>query len=166
MSDSSESKRLWRTAALVAGVGLLVLIPLSWLALRMYDDVLQRKVISANESAALTNLENIQAAEQLYFETYGQYGTFRQMLDAGIFQAELSGDPPVAHGYVFTLKVRPKSDAESGGYSVNADPLRTGARDATGRRHFFISSDVTGVRYNESRPATKDDKPRPKVQEY
>jgi hypothetical protein len=88
------------------------------------------------------------------------------MIDAGIFQAELSGDPPVAHGYAFTLKVQPRTGDQSGGYAVNADPVRTGARDATGRRHFFISSDVTGVRFNETRPATKDDKPRPKVAEY
>ena len=166
MSDSSESKRLWRTAFVVAGVGLLVLVPLSWLGLRMYDDVLQRRVIAANESAALTNLENIQAAEQLYFETYKEYGTFRQMIDSGIFQAELSGDPPVAHGYAFTLKVQPRAGDQPGGYTVNADPIRAGARDATGRRHFFISSDVTGVRFNETRPATKDDKPRTKVSEY
>lgn len=166
MSDSSESKRLWRTALIVAGVGLLVLVPLGWLALRMYDDAIQRKVIAANESAALTSLEAVQAAEQLYYETYGQYGTFRQLIEAGVFQAELSGDPPVAHGYAFTLVVRPKTDAEPASYSLNADPVRSGGRDATGRRHFFISSDVTGVRYNESRPANKDDKPRPKVQEY
>jgi hypothetical protein len=166
MSDSSESKRLWRTALIVAGVGVLVLVPLGWLALRMYDDMLQRRVVAANESAALSNLENIQAAEQLYFETYGQYGTFRQMLDAGIFQAELNGDPPVAHGYAFTLKVRPRADAQAGGYTVNADPVRAEGRDATGQRHFFISSDVTGIRFNETRPATKDDKPRPKVSEY
>ena len=166
MSDSSEAKRLWRTALIVAGVGLIVLIPLGWLALRMYQDTIQRRVIAANESAALTNLDNIQAAEQLYFETYGQYGTFQQMIEAGIFQAELVGDPPVARGYAFTLKVRPRTGNDPGGYSVNADPVRAGGRDATGRRHFFISSDVTGVRYNESRPATKDDKPRPKVLEY
>ena len=166
MSDSSESKRLWRTALIVAGVGVLVLVPLTWLALRLLDDYNTRRVVAANESAALTNLENIQAAEQLYFETYKEYGTFRQMIDAGIFQAELSGDPPVASGYVFTLKVQPRSGDQSGGYTVNADPVRAGARDATGRRHFFISSDVTGVRFNETRPATKDDKPRPKVSEY
>ncbi len=166
MSDSSEAKRLWRTALVVAGVGLLVLVPLGWLALRMYDDMIRRRVIAANESATLTNLDNIQAAEQLYFETYGQYGTLRQLVDAGVFRSEATGDPPVAHGYAFTLKVQPRSGDQSGGYSVNADPVRAGGRDATGRRHFFISSEVTGVRYNESRPATKDDKPRARVQEY
>src|SRR5215213_10518135 len=102
MAEASESKRLWRTALIVAGVGLLILAPLSWLALRMWDDTVQRRVIAANESAALTNLENIQAAEQLYFEANGEYGTFQQLIDAGVFQAEVSGDPPVASGYAFT----------------------------------------------------------------
>jgi hypothetical protein len=166
MTDSSESKRLWRTALVVAGVGLLVLVPLGWLALRMFDDTIQRRVVAANESSALTNLDNIQAAEQLYFETYGQYGTFQQLIDAGIFRAEVSGDPPVARGYVYTVKVQPRTDAQPAAYSVNADPVRAGGRDATGRRHFFISSDVTGVRFNETRPATKDDKLRPRMQEY
>ena len=166
MSEVSESKRLWRTALIVAGVGLLVLVPLGWLALRMWDDTVQRRVIAANESAALTNLENIQAAEQLYFETNGQYGTFRQLIDSGIFQAEVSGDPPVASGYVFDVRVQPKADAQPASYSVNADPVRAGGRDATGRRHFFVSSEVIGVRFNDSRPATKDDKPRPKMAEY
>ena len=167
MSEAvSESKRLWRTAFVVAGVGLLVLVPLAWLALRMYDDMIQRRVIAANESAALTNLENIQAAEDLYFRANGEYGTIRQLTVAGVFQSTVSGDPLVASGYVFTVRVQPKTDTQPPAYSVNADPVRAGGRDATGRRHFFISSEVTGVRYNESRPATKDDRPRPKISGY
>ena len=166
MAEASESKRLLRTALIVAGGGLLILIPLTWLALRMWDDTVQRRVIAANESAALTNLENIQAAEQLYFEANGQYGTFRQLIDSGIFQAQVSGDPPVASGYTFTVRVHPKTDAQPPSYSVNADPVRREGRDATGRRHFCVSAAVIGVRFNESRPATKDDKPRPKMAEY
>ena len=166
MAHVSESKRLWRTALIVAGVGIIVLVPLGWLALRMWDDTVQRRVVAANESAALTNLENIQAAEQLYFEANGQYGTFRQLIDSGVFQAEVSGDPPVASGYVFTVRVQPRTDSQPAAYSVNADPVRADGRDATGRRHFFVSSEVIGVRYNETRPATKDDRVRTKVSEY
>ena len=166
MAEASESKRLLRTALIIAGVGVIILVPLGWLALRMWDDTIQRRVIAANESAALTNLDNIQAAQQLYFEAHGQYGTFRQLIDSGIFQAEVSGDPPAASGYVFTVRVQPKTDTPPASYSVNADPVRSGGRDATGRRHFFVSSEVIGVRYNESRPATRDDRPRPTMQEY
>ena len=166
MAEVSESKRLWRTALVVAGVGLLVLLPLTWLALRLIGDYDMRRRVAANESAALTNLQNIQAAEQLYFEANGQYGTFQQLIDSGIFRAEVSGDPPTASGYAFTVRVQPKTDARPAAYSVNADPVRAGGRDATGRRHFFVSSEVIGVRFNESRPATGDDKPRPKMAEY
>ncbi len=166
MRDSSESKHLWRTALIVAGVGLLILAPLSWLALRMYDDTVQRRVMAANESSALGSLEAIQAAEQLYYETYGRYGTFKEMAEAGIFETALKGDPPVGSGYAFTLKVEPKTETQPGGFSVNADPVRAGGSDATGRRHFYIGSDVTGVRFNETRPANKDDKLRPTMRDY
>ena len=166
MRDSSESKRLWRTALIVAGVGLLILAPLSWLALRMFDDTVQRRVIAANESSALGTLEAIQAAEQLYYETYGQYGTFAQMAEAGILQTDLTGDPPIGHGYAFSLKVQPKTETQPATYTVNADPVRAGDSAATGRRHFFIGSDITGVRFNETRPATKDDKLRPTMKDY
>ena len=166
MAEASESKRLWRTALIVAGVGVLILVPLAWLALRMWDDNIQRRVIAANESAALTNLENIQAAEQLYFEANGQYGTFRQLIDSGIFQADVTGDPPVASGYVFNVRVQPKTDTPPAAYTANADPVRADGREATGRRHFFVSSEVTGIRFNESRPATKDDRPRTRTSEY
>ena len=166
MAEASESKRLLRTALIIAGIGVIILVPLGWLALRMWDDTVQRKIMAANESAALANLGNVQAAEQLYFEANGQYGTFQQLIDSGIFQAQVSGDPPVASGYVFTVKVQPKTDTQPAAYSVNADPVRAEGRDATGRRHFFASSEVVGVRYNETRPATKDDKPRPTMQEY
>src|SRR5215204_5610526 len=166
MAEVSESKRLWRTALVVAGVGLLVLLPLTWLALRLIGDYDMRRRVAANESAALTNLQKIQAAEQLYFEANGQYGTFRQLIDSGVFQAEVGGDPPTASGYVFTVRVQPKTDSQPAAYSVNADPVRAEGRDATGRRHFFVSSEVIGVRFNESRPATRDDKPRPKMAEY
>ena len=166
MSEQTESRRLWRTALVVAAAGVVVLVPLAWLAYRMYNDTLQQRVMSANEASALAALENIQAQEQFFLETKGEYATFRQLAEAGAIQAPLSGDALVSDGYRFTLKVTPKNGAQGPTYSVNADPVRGGGRDATGRRHFFISSEVTGVRYNEERPATAADRPRQTVQEY
>ena len=160
MSDDFESRRLWRTALVVVAVGVVVLVPLAWLAVRMYDDSIQRRVISADEASALAALENLQAQEQSFLETEGRYATFRQFAEAGIISVPLDDDALVSDGYRFTLKVTPKTDAQGPTYSVNADPVRAGGRDATGRRHFFISSEITGVRYNEGRPATAADKPR------
>lgn len=157
---------MWRTALIVVGLGVVVLVPLVWLAVRMYNDTLQQRVIAANEASALAALENIQAAEQLYLESHGEYATFRQLIEAGVFQTNQNGDALVNDGYRFTLRLTPKSDAGGPTYSVNADPVRADGRDATGRRHFFISSEVTGVRYNEERPATAADKPRQTANQF
>ena len=159
-TEKSESRRLLRTALIVAAVGVVVLVLLAWLAVRMYNDNIQQKVIAADEASALAALENIQAAEQLYFESHGEYATFPRLVEEGVFQTKQTGETLVNDGYRFTLRVTPKTDTQGPTYSVNADPLRAGGRDATGRRHFFISSEVTGVRYNEERPATAADKPR------
>jgi hypothetical protein len=164
MADSSESKRLWRTAAIVAGVGLLVLLPLGWLALRMYNDTIQRRVIAVNEADALYTLELLAAAEQVHLQAYGEYGTVKQLTDTGILQTTFDGDPPARSGYAYTVRLTPRAGAQPPSYSVNADPLRAAGRDATGRRHFYIGSEVIGVRYNEDRPATAADKPRQSVQ--
>jgi hypothetical protein len=166
MAASSESKRLLITALVIAVVGAVVLVALWFLFVRVRHDNIQQGIMNANEAAALATLENIQAQEQSFRETGGQYVTFRQLADAGVIQAPTSGDTLVSGGYKFTLKVTPKTDAQGPTYTVNADPERAGGRDATGRRHFFISSEVTGVRVNEDRPATANDKPRLTVDEY
>ena len=165
MADSSESKRLWRTALMVAGAGLLVLVPLCWLAVRMYNDTLQRRVIAVNEADALYTLELLAAAEHIHLQAYGEYGTIRQLNDTGILQTEIGGDPPARAGYAYTVRLTPKAGERPPAYSVNADPLVDKGREATGRRHFYIGSETIGVRVNEERPATSADKPRQSTQE-
>jgi hypothetical protein len=165
-TERSESKRLLRTALVVAAVGVVLLVPLAWLAVRMYHDRIQQRVISSNEASALATLENLQAQEQSFLEMTGSYATFPQMVEAGAIKVPLSGDALVDDGYRFTLRVTPKTENAGPTYSVNADPVRAEGRDATGRRHFFISSETTGVRYNEERPANAADKPRLTGTEY
>jgi hypothetical protein len=138
---------------------LVVIVALVFLFVRMRDDANRRTLIAENEVTARSSMKNIQAAEQLYVETYGQYATFSQLVEAGVFQAPLDGDKLVSEGYVYTIKVTPKTDTSASTYSVNADPVRAFGGDATGHRHFFISSEVTGLRFNEERPATASDKP-------
>jgi hypothetical protein len=165
-TEKSESKRLLRTALVVAAVGVVVVAALVFVFFRMRHDYVQQRIMNTNEASALATLENLQAQEQSFLETAGSYATFRQLADAGAIQAPLSGDALVSDGYRFTLRVTPKTDTQAPAYTVNADPVRADGRDATGRRHFFISSEVTGVRYNEERPATAADKPRLTGTEY
>lgn len=164
MSQQPEKKGYGRVVLVLLAVGLLILVPLSWLGLKMSRDAARRRVIGANEAAAIYTLEQIAAAEQLHFQTYeGRYATFRQLLDAGLFKAPLDGERITSSGYSFTLRVVPAADAQGSFYSVNADPLEPGA---TGRRHFYIDSNVTGMRFSEGRPATAADPPRQSVEPY
>jgi hypothetical protein len=166
MTASTETKRYWKVLGVVAVVGLLALVPLVWLALRMNDEARQRRVVAANESATLAALEGIAAAQQLYLQTNSRYGTFRELVEAGVFQAPLSGDTLVSHGYAFTLRVTPRTEAQPPSFKVNADPLSRGGEAATGRRHFYLDSDLVGIRVNEERPAGPGDPPRQTVTSY
>lgn len=166
MADSTETKKYWKVLAVVAVVGLLALVPLVWLAMRMSDEARQRRVVSANEAETISVLEGIAAAEQLFLQTHSRYGTFKEMVEEGVFRAPLSGDSLVAHGYAFTLRVTPKAEGQPPAFQVNADPLsREGAR-ATGRRFFYLDSNLVGIRVNEDRPAGPSDPPRQTVTGY
>ena len=166
VSVSAETKKLWRTIGIIAVVGILVLIPLVWLALRLRDDAYRRRVVVANEVETLSVLEGIAAAQQLYLQSNSQYGTFKQLVEAGVFRAPLEGDTLVADGYSFKLKVTPKAEGQTSSFSVNADPLVSGGRDATGKRHFYLDSNLVGIRVNEERPASASDPPRQTVNDY
>lgn len=166
MTDSTETKKYWKVLGVVAVVGLLACIPLVWLGLRMNDEARQRRVVAANEAATLAALEGIAAAQQLYLQTQSRYGTFRELVEAGVFQAPLTGDALVAHGYNFTLRVTPRTESQPPSFKVNADPLSREGEAATGRRHFYLDSDLVGIRVNEERPAGPGDPPRQTVTGY
>ena len=88
------------------------------------------------------------------------------MVEAGVFRAPLDGDSLVAHGYNFTLRVTPRAGEQPPSFKVNADPVsRDGAR-ATGRRFFYLDSNLVGIRVNEDRPAGPSDPPRQTVTNY
>ncbi len=166
MTANTETKKYGKVLGVVAVVGLLVLVPLVWLAMRLSDEGRQRRVVAANEADTLAALEGIAAAQQLYLQTYSRYGTFKEMVEAGVFQAPLSGDSLVSHGYTFTLRVTPKTEAQPPSFKVNADPLSREGEAATGRRHFYLDSDLVGIRVNEDRPAGPGDPPRQTVKSY
>ena len=166
MTESTETKKYGKVLAVVAVVGLLALVPLVWLAMRMSDEARQRRVVSANEAETLSVLEGIAAAQQLFLQTHSRYGTFKEMVEAGVFRAPLDGDSLVAHGYTFTLRVTPRTDAQPPSFKVNADPLSREGAQATGRRFFYLDSDLVGIRVNEDRPAGPSDPPRPTVTGY
>ena len=165
MTYSQETKRLWRWIAVIAVVGAAAAAALWVVFVRTSEEARRRRLIAGNERQARAVIDNVAAAQQLHLEARGDYGTFSQLVEAGVFQAPLSGEQLVASGYTFTLRITPPSAGRPASFALNADPVRDRGPDQTGRRHFFAGSDVTGIRFNDERPATAADPPLPRAEQ-
>lgn len=107
-----------------------------------------------NEAAATQMLIRISQNEADYYLGHrGEYGSFEQLIKEG-FDDRFTGDAPLVSGYVFTLKVRPRSASEAAFFSVNADP-----QGGTAGNHFYIDPNLSTIRMNPDQPATATDLP-------
>ncbi|MEA2204822.1 MAG: type pilus assembly protein PilE [Blastocatellia bacterium] len=108
---------------------------------------------TGNEAAATQMLIRISQNEADYYLGHrGDYGTFEQLIKEG-FDDRFVGDAPLVSGYVFTLKVRPRSATEAAFFTVNADP-----QGGVGN-HFYIDPNLSTIRMNPDQPATATDPP-------
>lgn len=113
-----------------------------------------------NETSAIQVLETIRKEEQNYALGHrGEFGTFEQMRKDGSLDERYDGDKPVINGYMFTIKVTPKSSNQPATYAVNADPQVSEGISATGKRHFYVDPNVSTIRENPEQPATAADPP-------
>jgi type IV pilus assembly protein PilA len=113
-----------------------------------------------NETSAIQVLETIRKEEQSYALSHrGEFGTFDQLRKDGSLDERYDGDKPVINGYVFTIKVTPKSSNQPATYGVNADPQVAEGISATGKRHFYVDPNVSTTRENLEQPATATDPP-------
>jgi hypothetical protein len=88
-----------------------------------------------------------------------KFGTFDEMLKEGLLDARFSGGTPVVEGYVFNMRVIPKSTTTQPGFAVNADPQVTEGVGATGKNHFYLDSDSNTIHVNGTQAATVADPP-------
>ena len=118
-------------------------------------------VRSANEAAAIKTLRSIAEQQMLYYNSHQRsaFGTFDEMLKENLLDTRFSGSTPVVDGYVYTMKIIPKSTAQQPGYTINADPQVTEGVGATGKNHFYIDSDTNTIHVNAAQPATIADPP-------
>jgi prepilin-type N-terminal cleavage/methylation domain-containing protein len=118
-------------------------------------------VKSANEAAAIKTLRTIAEQQMLYYNTHQRstFGSFDEMLKEGLLDTRFSGTTPVVEGYVFQLKVIPKSTTNQAGYTVNADPQVTEGVGATGKNHFYLDSNSNTIHVNAAQPASLTDPP-------
>jgi prepilin-type N-terminal cleavage/methylation domain-containing protein len=118
-------------------------------------------VKSANEAAAIKTLRTIAEQQMLYYNAHqrSSYGTFDEMLKENLLDTRFAGTTPVVEGYVFQMRVIPKSTTSQPGYVVNADPQVTEGVGATGKNHFYFDSDSNTIHVNATQPATPTDPP-------
>jgi prepilin-type N-terminal cleavage/methylation domain len=113
-----------------------------------------------NETSAIQTLETIRKIQADYMMGHrGEYGTFEQLMKDGSLDDRFTGEKPLINGYVFTIKVTPKSSNQPATYTVNADPQVSDGLGATGKRHFYIDPNVSTIRENAEQPATATDPP-------
>jgi prepilin-type N-terminal cleavage/methylation domain-containing protein len=118
-------------------------------------------VKSANEAAAIKTLRTIAEQQMLYYNSHqrSSFGTFDEMLKEQLLDARFAGTTPVVEGYVFNMRIVPKSTTNQAGFAVNADPQVTEGVGATGKNHFYLDSDSNVIHVNSAQPATAADPP-------
>ncbi|HSS20539.1 MAG TPA: prepilin-type N-terminal cleavage/methylation domain-containing protein [Pyrinomonadaceae bacterium] len=118
-------------------------------------------VKAANEAAAIKTLRTVAEQQMLYFNQHQRstFGTFDELLKDNMLDTRFAGTTPVVEGYVFQLRVIPKSTNTQPGYIINADPQVTDGVGATGKNHFYFDSDSNTIHVNSTQPATVSDPP-------
>src|ERR1041385_4341795 len=116
---------------------------------------------SANEAAAIRTLRSIAEQQMLYYNAHQRnaFGTFEEMRKENMLDSRFDGTTPVVDGYVYTMKVIPKSTSAQPGYTINADPQVPTGPSATGKNYFYVDSDTNTIHVNDSQPATVTDPP-------
>jgi prepilin-type N-terminal cleavage/methylation domain-containing protein len=118
-------------------------------------------VKAANEAAAIKTLRTIAEQQMLYYNSHQRtsFGTFDEMLKENMLDARFAGTTPVVEGYVFQMRIIPKSTTSQPGYVINSDPQVTEGVGATGKNHFYFDSDSNTIHVNGTQPATATDPP-------
>ena len=116
---------------------------------------------AANEAAAVKTLRTIAEQQMLYFNAHQRstFGSFEEMRKENLLDSRFEGATPVVDGYVYTMKVIPKSTTAQAGYTINADPQVADGVAATGKNHYFVSSDTNTIHVNDTQPAAATDPP-------
>jgi prepilin-type N-terminal cleavage/methylation domain-containing protein len=109
---------------------------------------------SGNEAATIQSMKTIFTTQGLYYSSHGRnFATFEQLVKEQYLSSKFSGNPPVDAGYVYTLKVTPKTANSTSSYTLNADPVD----DGSGTNHFYIDNSDGSIHVNASQPASASD---------
>src|ERR1700730_2930636 len=121
-------------------LALLLIACCAAMACQSYSTGMQQSVTKTDETAAISALHSISAAQRTYsVSNGGSYGTCEQLAKAGLVDERFKMDKPKFKGYVLAMNVTPKAEGgPEGSYRVNADPEGSGPQVAD--RHLYIDS--------------------------
>lgn len=117
-------------------------------------------VKSGNETATIKALQTIATVQLQYYSTHNRnFGTFEQLTKEQTLDSRFASNPPIVDGYIFTLKVTPKTANQQTSYTINADPQQSDGIGATGTSHFYMDSTAGTIHVNSNQPAGPNDPP-------
>lgn len=135
-------------------LGSLLVAGLGTLACQSYTTTLVESPGRVDERSALSTLRTIASAQAVYsLSNSGAYGSFEQLVAAGLLDSRFSSSQPRLGGYVLTMTVA-NSSGGTGSYYCNADP--DAAANQKGR-HFYLGSASPEIRVNSTKAATATD---------
>jgi prepilin-type N-terminal cleavage/methylation domain-containing protein len=109
---------------------------------------------SGNEAATMQNIKTIAAVQIQFYTAHARtFGTFDQMIKEQMLTSKFAGNPPSTDGYIYTLKVTPKTAGAPSSYTLNADPQGEGS----GTNHFYIDSSDSSIHVNATQTAGPTD---------
>src|SRR6266436_5630945 len=109
---------------------------------------------AGNEAATMQNIKTIAAVQIQYYNMHGRtFGTFEQLVKEQMLTSKFAGNPPSPDGYLFTMKVTPKTAGSPTSYTLNADPQT----DSSGTNHFYIDSSDSSIHVNATQAAGPGD---------
>jgi type II secretory pathway pseudopilin PulG len=109
---------------------------------------------AGNETATVQNMETIAAIEAQYFTLHNRrFATIDQLVAEQMMSSKFVGNPPVADGYVLTLKLTGKKTEPGSSYTLNGDPID----DDYGKKHFYLDSSSAGLHVNPDKAAGPND---------
>lgn len=114
---------------------------------------------AGNETAATAIMDRVRTYQASYAaRNRGKFGSFDDLIRVAGLDQGFAGERPVVNGYVFTMTREDPSTSRPGFYSINADPQVPDGVTATGTRHFYTDSAISGIKAtDENRPAKSDD---------